>query len=540
MIKTVSQLLDGFIKAENQALKKQNVSHRPTIGDMYEGLTKELLNKALPTSSDLNVTAGFIVDKNGEKSAELDCLLVDGKGEQIPYTDKFKYSIDDVVAVIQVKKNLYSTDIEEGYQNLNSFMKFEVSKPRRAVLLRDAFQTITRRPLPKSEDVDKLPIEIQMIYHGLVRELHVPARILLGYNGFKSLGNFRDSFVEYLSNQFKNGTTKGYGPISFPNLIICGDYSLVKCNGMPFIAPLEKDYYWPFYCSSAKAPIEILLQIIWTRLVYQEQMASSVFDDDVWLSSFARLLSARFVSKGAQQGWEYQVTSATDLELQQPTDEKLWEPVFLDLPQFVVVTRLCKEENIDLTEPKLVLFLKEHGWDLDAMVKSLNTKGLAARDGNQLVLLTRGCSCVILPDGRYVAGENIANQLSKWVAIYIAKRNNKKTLDSLTFENDFFPIPDDKPLIIGDDEQAKKVISILGLTEPLEKAKQERADKNLILLVSEHHATHWIAVGHFNGFSQPIDNGYFVVCHPKKSESLEDFKLSIQSLFAIPETPQGI
>ncbi len=532
MIKTVAQLLEGFLKAENQALQKQKVDHRPTIGDMYEGLTKELLNKALPSSSDLNVTAGFIVDKDGTQSAELDCLLVTGKGEQVPYTDKFKYSIDDVVAVIQVKKNLYSADIEGGFQNLNSFMKFEVSKSKRAVLLRDAFQSITRRPLPKSEDVDKLPIEIQMIYHALVTELITPARILLGYNGFKSHSNFRDSFVEYLTKQHAKGSAMGYGPISFPNLIICGDYSLVKCNGMPFSAHLEADGGWPFYCSKGSKPVELLLEIIWTRLVYQDQLSPSVFYEDVWLSSFARYISAKFVTKGEQQGWEYQITPASQTELKEPAESPLWEPVFLDLPQFVIINRLCHEEKIDLTVPSEVKYLEENGWQLDAFVSELNTAGLAARDGNNLVLLTRGCSCVMLPDGRYAAGENIAGQLFRWMKIYITQRDNKKRVDEISFASDTFSIPMNEPLIIGDDDKAKKAMSILGLLEPIEKALLDLGDKNAITIVSEHHDTHWIAAGFMRGFTNSCDNGYFLVCYPKTAQTLEQFKFLVQSSFS--------
>lgn len=432
MIKKVSEFLQKLIEAENEALKGQDIKHGPTIGEMYEGLTQEVLDKALPLKSPLDVTSGFIVDSDGHMSDELDCLVVSSEGEQIPYTSKRKYVTDDVVAVIQVKKNLYSADIKEGYENLLSVMKFQPTRSKRAVLLRDAFQSITRRPLPERDAVAALPFEIQMLYHSLVTELAAPARIIFGYNGFKSHARFRQSFVDYLSAQSDGQPKKGYGPASFPSLIVCGPYSLVKCNGMPFIGPLEDDNLWPFFCSASSNPIELILHIIWTKLVYNEKLAPSVFEDDLWLQSFARFLSTKCVQlPGGQKGWVYRVTNTSDDYLQEPNELKLWEPVFLDVAQFVIVNRLCSEEELSLSDPDLEEFVGKHGYSLDSFVDSLNRTGLAARNGNNLVLLTRDCTCVILPDGRFAAGENIAGQLMRWMNVYLNERRAQQDKSSV-------------------------------------------------------------------------------------------------------------
>ncbi|NTV66953.1 MAG: hypothetical protein HGB06_04590 [Chlorobaculum sp.] len=428
MIKKVSELLQKLIIAENEALKKQNIKHAPTIGDMYEGLTQNVLDKALPVNSPLDVTSGFIVDNDGNMSGELDCLIVSSEGQKIPYTTKRKYATDDVVAVIQVKKNLYSADIKDGYENLLSVMKFKPARLRSAILFRDAFQSITRRPLPERYEVNSLPFEIQMLYHALFVEMVAPVRIILGYNGFKSHAGFRQSFVNYLSDQSDSQQPKkGYGPTSFPSLIVCGQYSLVKCNGMPFIGPIEQDNFWPFYCSTSSNPIELMLQVIWTKLVYDSKLEPSVFEDDVWRQSVARFLSAKCVQHhNGQQGWEFRVTNVTDEYLKDSENLKLWEPVFLDHSQFVIMNRLCAEGQLSLLEPDLDSFISNHGYSLESFVESLNTVGLAARYGNDLVLLTQNCVCVILPDGRFAAGENAAGQLTRWMNIYLADRNAQK------------------------------------------------------------------------------------------------------------------
>ena len=41
---TIADLLNAFSKHENERLKKKQITHRPTIGKMYEGLTAKILN----------------------------------------------------------------------------------------------------------------------------------------------------------------------------------------------------------------------------------------------------------------------------------------------------------------------------------------------------------------------------------------------------------------------------------------------------------------------------------------------------------------
>ena len=54
MIKTVSELLKRFVEAEKLVLNKHNIKHPPTIGEMYEGLTKDVLDRSI--FEELNLT----------------------------------------------------------------------------------------------------------------------------------------------------------------------------------------------------------------------------------------------------------------------------------------------------------------------------------------------------------------------------------------------------------------------------------------------------------------------------------------------------
>jgi hypothetical protein len=415
MIHTVSEFLECLREQEHAVLKKQNIKHAPTIGDMYEGLTKDLLGRAIPVSSGIDVVSGFITDSFGNLSDELDCMVVLGKGTVVPYTNKKKYLVDDVVAVLQVKKNLYSSDLQSGYSNLASVNQFDPTRDRRITLLQDAFQTTTRRPLPSREELDSLPWEIQTIYHTLVMELVYPARIVFGYDGFKTLSTLRNSFVKFLEKNAE-ATPSKFGLPVFPDLICCGKHCLVKNNGMPFCSPLMNDGFWPAFVSTTSNPIELMLEIIWTRLVYDKKISATVFDEDDYLPSMLRFIDAIPARDKYKAGWRYRVANFPDSFIDSPTPSSdRWEPVFLDQTQFIIINRLCVDGYIDITESGFERFVIDSGYTVESLINSLNKAGLCASVGDQIVLLTRGCSCAILPDGRFAAGENIAGQFNRWI-----------------------------------------------------------------------------------------------------------------------------
>lgn len=59
MITTVADLLNSLMIKEKELLKKYSIiKHGPTIGDMYEGLTVSLLNKAIFEGLDIRIVSG--------------------------------------------------------------------------------------------------------------------------------------------------------------------------------------------------------------------------------------------------------------------------------------------------------------------------------------------------------------------------------------------------------------------------------------------------------------------------------------------------
>ncbi len=206
MIKNVANLLKALIDQETKKLDQFDIKHGPTIGNMYEGLTADILNKAIPPKINLKLMSGFIHDGQGNMTGEIDCMLVEGDGEKVPYTEKYKWHIKDVIAVFEIKKHLYSKELKDSFIHLrgvldtygryvdtgNGSKTFDVSSSLRA------FAKITGIVAPDRKDIEKLPFELQIIYHTLITEQISPIRIVLGYHGFKSENNLRDALIDFL------------------------------------------------------------------------------------------------------------------------------------------------------------------------------------------------------------------------------------------------------------------------------------------------------------------------------------------------------
>ena len=149
MITTVADFLEEFRSYALSRIKSddKDIKHTVAIGDNFEGLTAELLNKAVFEGLNLKmVERSFIYNDSGEISDELDCILVVGEGQKMSFANRYRYHIKDVIAVFQVKKNLYANDIDDSHQNLRSVIG--VSEPRTldeyvGRMHRDAYRLLT-------------------------------------------------------------------------------------------------------------------------------------------------------------------------------------------------------------------------------------------------------------------------------------------------------------------------------------------------------------------------------------------------------------
>lgn len=423
MINTVSDFLEQFKEYALSKIKAddKDIKHTVAIGDNFEGLTAELLNKAIFKNLNLKmVERSFIFNDSGVVSDELDCLLVVGDGQKMSFANRFKYHIKDVIAVIQVKKNLHGNDLDSSYQNLRSVL--EVSEPRHSEpyvgrVLRDAYRMLTSKELPNKERRERFTDREEILYHYLMMEAFHPLRIVIGYYGYTTEYGLREGFVKKLEEILKDGPVRGYSPGSFPSLYICGNSTIIKNNGMPMGVPLTDDeFYFPVLISSSGKPMYHLLELIWTRLSYKFGISSSIFGDDFDIEATHPFLSCKEKKMGDDKwGWEFLYHPLTRKQLSAPLVSIPWEPTEIDKNIYTILQMLTSYETIELnTDKQFKNLLDEQCLEADKFIKGLLETKLIYVDEGKMGLLVDELLIVFSPEGNVYAGENKSGEMSNY------------------------------------------------------------------------------------------------------------------------------
>jgi hypothetical protein len=423
MIETASDFLEQFKKYALSRIEKddKDIKHTVAIGDNFEGLTAELLNKAIFKDFNLKmVERSFIYNDSGAISDELDCLLVIGDGQKMSFANRYKYHIKDVIAVFQVKKNLYANDIDDSHQNLRSVI--EVSEPRNAEpfvgrLHRDAYKLLTSKELPDKERRARFTDRENIIYHYLMMEAFHPLRIVIGYYGYTTEYGLREGFVKKMEQIVKDGPVRGYSPGSFPSLFICGNSTIIKNNGMPMTIPLtDDDFYFHILTSSSGRPMYHLLELIWTRLSYKFGISSTIFGDDFDSEATHPFLSCKEKKIDDENwGWEFMYHPLTKKQLSIPLVPIPWAPTEIDRDKYSILNVLTQVGNVDIkTDEQFLKFISESKLDADKIIKELADARLVYVDEGKMGLLVDELVTVFSPDGKVFAGENKSGEMANY------------------------------------------------------------------------------------------------------------------------------
>ena len=419
-IYSLSDLLYALAKQENEVLKSYGIQHRPTIGNQYEGLTAEILNKSIFGDLHLTVARNSFIEGS---NTEYDIILAEGTGMSIKYSERqFVFKPQQVLAVIQVKKNLYGAEVKDSYENLATIAPLYYGKPTEEYVCRWA-TTSVRNSLGKHVSAYKkgeLSLDEEYLYHTLVTDPQIPVRIVLGYNGYSSETNFRKGIVEYLETckTTANACKNGYGPNDMPNLIICEGFSCVKITGSPF-CPLynpSNNGWWNLLGTSSYNPMYFLLETIWTKLSYKYQLPSILFGEDLKTPCLSPFLDAKIhKDKGTPIGWDYGYKVMTTQELSQNNIIEEWKPVEIDKAQWVILGEIKKQGSVCIKDNKdLERFVIQGGYsDLNDFIDKLLATRLVTIDGDNLKLLTYQCDRVCVK-GKWYAAENVTGRLTNW------------------------------------------------------------------------------------------------------------------------------
>ena len=418
MITSIAELLQEFIKQEIDYLDSQNIRHAPTIGKMYEGLAQELLSKGIPAEWGLKVVEGFITNKKGAISNQIDCMLVIGDGEIIPYTSSYKYDIDNVIAVLEIKKNLYSSELSDAYENLKSVYSVVQPKEINADLFRDAYVSIMGEDPPSRVELRTFPTWKSELYRFVLLEDLLPVRIALGYHGFASEINFRESFITYLES---HTCENGFGPNSLPNLIISDTFSIVKLNGMPYSTLIDdENNFCHIMTSYSGNPLILLLELIWTKITYHFNFIIPGFSDSLNIENLKPLLLAKAVDDNGAIGWLYNAVNFSKEQLSSVPLFDSWEPVQISNLQAVILQELINKGEISIDDERYLSLIEDPEYS-DATLSELIMHRLISNKNGKLTLLTHDCTIVAMPDGSLIAGENNSGRLMNWIDNFIKK-----------------------------------------------------------------------------------------------------------------------
>jgi hypothetical protein len=428
VIKNVAALLAAFQQKEVEAIQRSGITHAPTIGAQYEGVTGSVLEMMIPFELELQVVSGFVEGIDGSLSGQIDAMLVRGSGTPVPgVRGQYKWPIKDVLAVLEVKKTLFGRDLADAHDQLQSVMALfwactetvafdgtDISAPRYV------YSQILGEPAPVGKQFDNLPFDKVALYRMLVADHVAPVRIVLGYGGFKNEQSLRQGLLNFMA---QNPKMPGFAGSSLPSLIVCGENSIVKTNGQPFyFQPWQGRYLC--YASSSHSPILWLLNLILTRISHL-YASPDWYNRDLSIDRFSPLLWGKATDLGNVEGWEYweHPVSAKDLSQVPVLTKEEWQPVQISQPQSVIlgligndgITKnnvLAEMSSIDLTHEQTL-----------ALIDDLIAKRLLGWDRDILVFLTRRCATAFTPKDGIVAHDMEDERFAEWMSR--AERWNK-------------------------------------------------------------------------------------------------------------------
>jgi hypothetical protein len=433
MIETFADLLESTRRKEKEIIDALGLRHRPTIGNTYEGLTDELLQKALFTGLNLNVVKNsFIIDDNGNRSDEMDILLIEGEGVVIPYTEhQYDVKFEQVIAVIQVKKRLNKAQLGEAFENLKGVNDFfdEHNVPsfsRR--IFRDAYRGIAQEDIIEDGRYRKTfqSTTTENIYHVLNVEAAMPARIVFGYEGYSSEYGLREGFFKFLmDNKSSEQEMKyGYGPLNFPSLILNGEFTIIKGNGAPYGYKLV-DGQWMLCVTSSDKPMLKFLEVIWTQLSYRYDLPDVIFGEDISKEGVNAYLKANMVNVNGVRAWNYEYVTLKKKTLEENSGNGDWQPFKLNEIEHHAMAYICHNVRVKIVELRKHLNLFAEGVDMRHLIDRLLESDLLYEEKGNLILLTDQCRTAFVPGYGYCTAEDKSGRFSRWTEKYMADRKLK-------------------------------------------------------------------------------------------------------------------
>lgn len=418
MITTLADVLRALQDAEAARLKEQGITHGPTIGAMYEGLTKDILERAIPPGLDLRVVSGFIEGVEGAPlSSQVDLMLVRGEGKQIPYTDNYIWPIEDVLVVFEVKKTLGGSELRDALTKMwkvtSLAQEYKTAggySDREIAFACKIFAKLTGYNLPVSDN-HLLPTSLRIIFSAMVRESLYPVRVIWAYDGYKTEEGLRQGAENLFFGESENFGSKGF--MSFPSLVTCGSFSLVKLNGFPYFNP-HADFQdtWDVMASSSDNPTKILLEQVWTKISSEANLKLPL-DDTLQQEALALLFRFEYVDKmvNGQRIYGFEGRSFANFPMNKKAGgaPSTWSPEVSDELQARVLLETVEVGYLDLKEEWFQELCAQYGANPeDVLLKFVRQRTMAwvNAERTRVEPIEPENRIVLMPDGSVAISDN--------------------------------------------------------------------------------------------------------------------------------------
>lgn len=418
MISSLSDLLQRIQNEESKILGEIDIKHGPTIGDMYEGLSQSLLSKAIPPGLDLRVVSGFVEGQTSDYSNQADILLVQGESRKLPYTHKYIYPIEKVLAVFEIKKTLYGEQLADSMQKMKriaqinrDFDKEEGYSKKNISYSLHSFAKAYGYFLKISE-TRKLPPPLPNILQIFITEQLTPVRIVWGYEGYVDEQGLRSGLADYLAK------TEGTRFTDWPSLIVCRNNSILKINGMPYCDVIQKqDDKINILASNAENPLRIMLELIWTKICVELEVGLPM-DDTLNMETLSPLAQYEYLynyQESNKNGFGIEITESLPPH---KNNAKIyqWEPYESSIEETVFLTIAFTEGLVKCTDENLKSCAIRNGKTAFSIIESLVSKRILAWADTEKTTarpVEESAITTMTPDGRILVSDQ-AKLMSLW------------------------------------------------------------------------------------------------------------------------------
>ncbi|MGE8174996.1 DUF6602 domain-containing protein [Pseudomonas fluorescens] len=391
MIRKASELLEEFIEVEKRKLRGFDMPHMPTLGSAYEEITKQGIYQdfAIPKNLDLRVVSGFICVGGVMLAEQIDCMLVHGEGERYGLTGQFKYDVEKVLCIFEVKKTLRKADYVDAMEHLaNIRRRFAENFEERLINegyepditnARRRFSQLTGKVAPeKYLDIHHLSSTDGMLFYVLVQESLAPITIIHGYEGYKTENGLRSVFSDILEEAWKSGDRR-LGIPSIPTLVTSNDFCLVKGCGIPFLVMQNKDEWVPVF-STRHNSAKLILELIWSKIGTYFN-AKMPWGDGLHMDSVQPLLIARAGEIDGVGGWIYNTKEFKEKHMERE-DDNLWSPSAVGKAEVSAIDIMAMHGGyLSLDHDMNEYLVKMHGVTVDQVAEVLIKTRLFMIDG---------------------------------------------------------------------------------------------------------------------------------------------------------------